>query len=130
MSPSPCRVNCILILAALAIACGADAPPPPRPVEVVIEPVVQRDVAVQSEWIGTTEGAVDADIRAQVAGYLVARRFEEGTLVKKDQLLFQIDPRPYRAALDQARGDLGRAEAMLGKADLDVRRYTHSARQW
>jgi membrane fusion protein (multidrug efflux system) len=124
MRPFARSVPFLLLLAALALACGQAAPPAPPPVEVVVAPVVQRDVAVQSEWIGTTEGAVDADLRAQVSGYLVARRFEEGTLVKKDQLLFQIDPRPYRAALEQARGDLGRAEALLGKADLDVRRYT------
>ncbi len=86
--------------------------------------VAQRDVAVQSEWIGTTEGAVDAEIRAQVAGYLVSRNFEEGTLVKKGSVLFQIDPRSYRAALEQARSDVGRAQALLGKADLDVNRFT------
>lgn len=114
----------LLLAMWLAFGCREAEPPAPRPVEVVIEPVIQRDVAIESEWIGTTEGNVDAEIRAQVSGYLVARNFAEGTLVKKDAVLFRIDPRPYRAALEQARADLGRAEALLGKADLDVERYT------
>ena len=108
----------------VAAGCGEAAPPAQPPVEVVVEPVVQRDVAVTSEWIGTTEGAVDAEIRAQVSGYLVARNYKEGTLVPQGDVLFRIDPRTYKAALEQARADLGRAQATLGKADLDVRRFT------
>jgi membrane fusion protein (multidrug efflux system) len=91
---------------------------------VVVAPVVQRDVPVTSEWIGTTEGTVDAEIRAQVSGYLVSRDYQEGRLVRSGDLLFRIDPRPFQAALDQAKGDLGRAQAALGKARLDVERYT------
>lgn len=124
MSLIALRANALVFVVLVAAGCGEEAPPPPKPVEVVIGTVAQRDVAVRSEWIGTTEGAVDAEIRAQVSGYLVSRNFEEGTHVKKDSVLFQIDPRPYRAALDQARADLGRAQALLGKADLDVKRFT------
>lgn len=124
MSLIALRANALVFVVLVAVGCGEDAPPPPKPVEVVLGEVAQRDVAVQSEWIGTTEGAVDAEIRAQVSGYLVSRNFEEGTYVKKDSVLFQIDPRTYRAALEEARATLGRAQAMLGKADLDVRRFT------
>lgn len=124
MSSFPRRARACALAALLAAACGEATPPAPPPVEVVVQPVVQRDVAVTSEWIGTTEGAVDAEIRAQVSGYLVAREYKEGTLVAKDEVLFRIDPRTYRAALEQARADLGRAQAALGKADLDVRRFT------
>jgi membrane fusion protein (multidrug efflux system) len=91
---------------------------------VVVASVVQRDVPVTSEWIGTTEGIVDAEIRAQVSGYLIARDYEEGRLVRNGELLFRIDPRPFQAALEQAKGELGRAQAALGKARLDVERYT------
>ena len=118
------RLAALLCLAPIFFACGEAPPAAPPPVEVVVAPVVQRDVAVTSEWIGTTEGAVDAEIRAQASGYLIAREFEEGTLVHEGQVLFRIDPRLNQAALDQARGDVGRAEAMLGKADLDVARFT------
>jgi membrane fusion protein, multidrug efflux system len=114
----------LLFVVALVVGCGDKTPVAPPAVEVVMAPAVQRDVAVQSEWIGTTEGAVDGEIRAQVAGYLVSRNFDEGTLVKKGSVLFQIDRRPYQAALDQARANLGRAQALLGKADLDVNRFT------
>jgi membrane fusion protein (multidrug efflux system) len=112
------------LAALLAVGCGEAPPPAAPPVEVVVEPVVQRDVAVTSEWIGTTEGAVDAEIRAQVSGYLVAREYKEGTLVSEGDVLFRIDPRTYRAALEPARAELGRAQAALGKADLDVARFT------
>jgi len=124
MSLIALRANALVFAVLFAVGCGEDAPPPPKAVEVVIGTVVQRDVDVQGEWIGTTEGAVDAEIRAQVSGYLVSRNFEEGTLVKKGSVLFQIDPRTYRAALEQARADAGRAQALLGKADLDVHRFT------
>jgi membrane fusion protein (multidrug efflux system) len=108
----------------LGAACGPGEPPRAVPVEVVVAPVVQRDVPVTSEWIGTTEGTVDAEIRAQVSGYLISRDYEEGRLVKSGDLLFRIDPRPFQAALEQARGDLGRAQAALEKSRLDVERYT------
>lgn len=124
MSLFTLRASARVLFVLVAVGCGEAAPPPPKAVEVVIGTVAQRDVAAEGEWIGTTEGAVDAEIRARVTGYLVSRNFEEGTLVKKDSVLFQIDPRPYRAALDQARADLGRAQALLGKADLDVNRFT------
>jgi len=123
----PNRLALLVSLASLApayFACGEPPPATPAPVEVVVAPVVQRDVAVTSEWIGTTEGAVDAEIRAQVSGYLVAREYEEGTIVREGEVMFRIDPRLTRAALEQARGDVGRAEAMLGKANLDVERFT------
>jgi membrane fusion protein, multidrug efflux system len=99
------------------------------PPEVIVTEVEQRDVPVTSEWIGTTEGAVDAEVRAQVTGNLVSRHYKEGTLVKKGDLLFKIDPRPYRAARGQASGELARAKAMLQKAKLDVERYTPLAAQ-
>ena len=124
MSLRPLRGLALASALLLAAGCGEAPTTTAPPVEVVVAPVVQRDVAVTSEWIGTTEGAVDAEIRAQVSGYLVARDYKEGTLVHKDAVLFRIDPRQYRAALEQARAEIGRAQATLGKADLDVRRFT------
>ena len=105
-------------------ACSPGEPPAPPPVEVVVAPVIQRDVEVRSEWIGTTQGSVDAEIRAQVSGTLLSRDYQEGRLVKTGDLLFRIDPRPYQAMLDQARGELGRAQAALARAQVDVARYT------
>ncbi|HEX5067433.1 MAG TPA: efflux RND transporter periplasmic adaptor subunit, partial [Myxococcota bacterium] len=87
-------------------------------------PVAARDVPVVLEWLGTTEGSVDAAIRAQVAGYLVAQNYREGQIVKKGDLLFRIDRRPFEAAVAQARGDLQRAEAEYERNRLDVVRYT------
>jgi membrane fusion protein (multidrug efflux system) len=94
----------------------------------VVSPVVQRDVSVIREFIGTTEGNVDAEIRAQVSGYLISRDYREGALVKRGDLLFSIDARPVRAALDQARGELARARATRSKAEQDVARFTPLAR--
>ncbi len=98
----------------------ATAPPPP-PVEVV--PVTQADVPIYHEWIGVLDGLVNAQIRAQVTGYLVEQNYREGDPIKKGDLLFEIDPRPFKAALDQAKGLLAQAEAKLGKTELDVKRY-------
>ena len=85
--------------------------------------VTQADVPIFHEWIGVLDGLVNAQIRAQVTGYLLTQRYREGDAIKKGDLLFEIDPRPFKAALDQAKGALAQAEARLGKTELDVRRY-------
>ncbi|HEV7926532.1 MAG TPA: efflux RND transporter periplasmic adaptor subunit [Verrucomicrobiae bacterium] len=85
--------------------------------------VTQGDVPIYHEWIGTLDGLVNATIRAQVTGYLWTQDYREGDTIKKGDLLFQIDPRPFQAVLDQAKGQLAQAEARLGKTELDVKRY-------
>lgn len=112
-----------LAAAAAGFACEPEAPPAPPPPEVLVVEAGSRDVPQITEWLGTTEGSVDAEIRAQVAGYLISRDFQEGSRVEKGTLLFRIDPRPFRAALDQATGDLRRAQAALERSRLDVARY-------
>jgi membrane fusion protein (multidrug efflux system) len=98
---------------------------PPLQVEVAV--VEQRDVPIYKEWIGTLDGFVNADIKAEVSGYLIEQTYTEGSFVKKGQLLFQIDPRPFQAALDQAQGHLAQsqgqleqARAQLGQAEAGV----------
>lgn len=128
------QIQCVLVIAAGAgiAACDrtskktAEAPPPPPTVEVV--EVSPRDVPIESEWIATLNGSVNAVITAQVSGYLTKRSYEEGSLVKKGDVLFEIDDRPFLAALDKSKGDLAKAQAGLGKATLDVNRYTPLAR--
>src|SRR5436190_7817259 len=122
----------ILIIAAILLhlaGCKAKVntnPPPPVPVEIV--EVKGQDVPVYHDWIGTLEGLVNAQIRAQVTGYLLSQKYREGDLVKKGDLLFQIDQRPFQAALGQAQGQLVQAEAHLGKTKLDVKRFTPLAK--
>jgi RND family efflux transporter MFP subunit len=108
-----------------ALGCGnskvrAAAPPPPPSVEVA--PIIQKDVPVQGEWVGTLEGYVNAQIQPQVSGYLIRQDYHEGAFVKKGQLLFEIDPRPFQAALDQAKGQLAQAQAQMANADINVKR--------
>jgi RND family efflux transporter MFP subunit len=86
------------------------------PVEVEVAEVQQRDVPIYSEWIGTLDGFVNADIKAEVSGYLLEQAYQEGSFVKKGQLLFQIDPRPFQAALDLAQGQLAQSEGQLAQA--------------
>src|SRR6185312_888208 len=88
----------------------------PRPVDVEVVRVEQNDVPVYSEWIGTTEGMVNADIKAQVTGYLLRQDYREGSFVKKGQLLFEIDPRPLQAVVNQAKGDLAKSESQVEQA--------------
>ena len=123
-----------LIIGAIRPKGVAGAAPPVPDVEVVV--VEQKDVPVYGEWIGTLDGLVNADVRAQVTGYLQHQDYQEGSFVKKGQLLFQIDPRPFQAALDQSEGQLAQAEAMLANAqavqrrtELDVNRYTPLAKE-
>ncbi len=92
--------------------------------EVLVTEVLQRDLPIHAEWVGTTDGFVNATIQARVTGYLVKRTFDEGSFVRKGDLLFQIDPRPFQAALAEAKGELSKAEARLVKTELDVKRDT------
>jgi membrane fusion protein (multidrug efflux system) len=85
---------------------------------------VQQDVPVYSDWVATLDGYVNAEIRPQVSGYIVKQNYTEGSHVRKGQVLFEIDPRPFQAALDRAKGDLAQAQAQLGKSTLDVKRDT------
>src|SRR5207245_10604817 len=84
--------------------------------------VIQKDVPVQGEWIGTLEDYVNAQISPQVNGYLIRQDYHEGAFVRKGQLLFEIDPRPFQALLDQAKGQLAQAEAQMANAELNVKR--------
>jgi len=106
----------------------ASAPPSPLPHVEVVE-ITQKDVPIYSEWVGTTDGSVNAHIRAQVGGYLLKRLYMEGGFVKKGDLLFELDPSKFKAALDQAQGDLAKAQAQLMKTKLDVERDTPLAKQ-
>jgi membrane fusion protein (multidrug efflux system) len=91
--------------------------------------VIQRDVPVYHEWVATLDGFVNAQIQPQVSGYLIKQDYQEGALVRKNQVLFRIDPRPFEAVLDQAKAQLAQAEAQLGKTDLDVQRDTPLAKE-
>src|SRR5271163_2807781 len=112
---------------------GASAGPGP---DVEVVQVVQKEVPIYGEWIGTLDGLTNADVRAQVTGYLLRQGYQEGAFVQKGQLLFEIDPRPFKAALDQSEGQLAQAKAILANAqavqvrtELDVNRYTPLARE-
>jgi membrane fusion protein, multidrug efflux system len=105
----------------------ASAPPPPS-VQVEVADVIQKDVPIQMEWVGTTDGSNNALIRAQVSGYLMKRPYTEGAFVKKGDLLFELDPRKFQTALDQALGDLAKAQAQFTKTKQDVERDTPLAK--
>ena len=106
--------------------------------EVLVAHPVQQDVAIYSEWVATLDGYVNAEIRPQVSGYIISQDYKEGACVRKGQVLFEIDPRPFQAAVDgakgqlarangelaRAKGDLAQAEAQLGKCTIDVNRDT------
>lgn len=110
------------LFAAVLAGCEKKAPPgpPPEVQYIVAEPT---NVAVYEEWIGTMDGLVNAQIRAQVMGYLQSLNYAEGSRVKQGDLLFQIDPRPFKAALDQAEAKLAQDKAQQVKTDLDEKRY-------
>jgi RND family efflux transporter MFP subunit len=100
---------------------AAPAPPPPS---VEVATVVQRDTPIYSDWVATLDGYVNAEIQPRVSGYIIKQNYREGAVVRKGEVLFEIDPRPLKAALDQAKAQVAQAEAQLGKASLDVERDT------
>jgi multidrug efflux pump subunit AcrA (membrane-fusion protein) len=105
---------CLINLVPTAVTgCKRSTQAASSPPVVEVAQVEVRDVPVYGEWIGTLTGQVNANIRAQVTGYLLTRNYKEGSYVRKGQLLFQIDPRPFQAALDQAKGQLALAQAQL-----------------
>src|SRR5439155_2167068 len=113
------------LLFILLFAAGCSRKPAqsgPAPPEVLVTTVVPRDVPRILERVATLDGFINANINAQVQGYIVSRDYQEGSLVKKGDLLFQIDPRPFEAALAQAKGTLARDKANLAKADADEKR--------
>jgi RND family efflux transporter MFP subunit len=131
------------IAASVACSKSASANVGQAPPIVQVATVEQRDVPIDREWIGTLDGKVNAAIKAEVSGYLLSQDYTEGSFVRKGQLLFEIDPRPFQAALDQAKGQLAQAKAQLtqaqaklaqsvanqGRTQLDVDRYTPLAKQ-
>jgi len=131
-----------LFLVVIGIVIGATRPKhasgtlPGGSPDVQVVVVEQKDVPIYGEWIGTLDGFSNADVRAQITGYIMKQGYQEGAFVKKGQLLFEIDPRPFQAALDQAKGQLAQATAILanaqavqGRTELDVNRYTPLAKE-
>src|SRR5580704_14689021 len=126
LSAPAAQLFCVLVLVLVALAgCSSKeekpAPPPPT---VTVAPVVQRQVPIHQEWVGTMLGNVDAEIRPKVEGFLLARLYTEGSFVNKGQPLFQLDKRQAQAAVEQGAGNLERARAALAQTQIDVRRYT------
>jgi RND family efflux transporter MFP subunit len=124
------------LVMSVAIGCAGKSSGSMPPATVEVAQVEQRDVPIYGEWIGTLDGFTNADVRAQVTGYLLRQGYQEGAFVKKGQLLFEIDPRPFQAALDQAEGQLAQATANLanakavqGRTQLDVERYIPLAKE-
>ncbi len=116
-----------LVLLALLTGCKPAGPPPgaggpmgPLPVQVAT--ATQQDVPVTGEWVANTDGFVNAQIQPQVSGYLIRQDYKEGSQVHKGQVLFEIDPRPFQATLDQAKGSLAQAQAQLALAGVNVNR--------
>jgi membrane fusion protein (multidrug efflux system) len=113
-----------IALSTLPAACSEPPPPAaPPPPEVLVADVIQRDVPVYLELVGQTQGYQDVEIRARVEGYLTRVSFQEGSLVRQGDLLYEIDRQPLEATLAQARADQATAEAGLAKANNDVARY-------
>jgi RND family efflux transporter MFP subunit len=120
-------LGCFLAVFALStvlVGCErtvSSAPAPPPPV-VEVAPVTQKDIPLEGEWVGTLEGYVNAQIQPHVSGYLIRQDYHEGGFVRQGQVLFEIDPRPFQAVLDQAKGQLAQAQAQFANAELNVNR--------
>jgi RND family efflux transporter MFP subunit len=114
----------VLAAGLVCVSCAKKQAPPSPPPAVEFATAIQRDVPITKEWIGSLEGYVNADIRPQVTGYVLKQVYTEGSFVRRGDVLFEIDPRQFQAALDQSRGFLAQNDAALAKAKLDVARFT------
>jgi membrane fusion protein (multidrug efflux system) len=117
------RLLLVCLFLAAGVGCSKTEAPPPPPPEVLVAEVVQKDVPIYIELVGSTLGSQDVEIRARVEGFLISINFTEGAFVHKGQLLYKIDPKPFEAALDQAKANLATAQAGLEKTNNDVARY-------
>lgn len=117
------RGACLLAIL-FGTSCGKKAAGGFPPPQVEVAAVIQRNVPNTHEWVGALDGYVNAEIRPEVEGYLLRQVYREGSLVRRGELLFEIDPRPFKAAFDQAKATLARDEATLAKTKLDVDRFT------
>jgi RND family efflux transporter MFP subunit len=115
-------LGCGLFIALQCAGCAQKTTPPVGGPQVQVVRVVQKDVSIYSEWVATLDGYVNAQIQPQVSGYLIKQDYREGSFVHKDDVLFEIDPRPFQAVLDQAKAQLAQAQAQLGNATLNVNR--------
>ncbi len=126
--PKPVLPVLLLITAGFLSGCSNrsvsanSAQMPPMPVRVV--ELAPADVGIASEWVGTMDGFVNAQIQPQASGYLIRQLYKEGSQVAKDQVLFEIDPRPFQAVLDQAKDSWAQAKAQLALAEINVKRDT------
>ena len=116
-----CFATAILLFASAA-GCSKESKEAPKPPVVEVITVIQKDVPVYKEWIGSLDGMVNATIRAQVQGYLIKQNYRDGDLVKKGQILFEIDPRTFQAALEQAQGQLEAQQARWTTAKANLAR--------
>jgi len=123
------RTTFLVLVSTLLVGCAKKEVAPPASPEVEITPVTQQDVPRYTECIATLDGYVNAQIQPQVTGYLMTQLYREGTVVHKGEVLFEIDPRPFEAALQHSKGQLAEAEAQLGKTKLDVARDTPLAKE-
>jgi RND family efflux transporter MFP subunit len=136
LCPAPSSPSCLAFTllgsVALLLSFGCQSKgeaPATTPVDVEVVDVVQKDVPIYGEWVATLDGYVNAQIQPQVTGYLLKQDYKDGSFVQKGEVLFEIDPRPFQAVLDQARAQLAQAEAQLGKTRLDVERDTPLAKE-
>lgn len=120
--PAGWRALWVWVGATLLSACGADTPPVAKPPEVGVVEVVQRDTRITQDFVGQTLGSTDIPIRARVEGFLESRNFREGRSVEEGQLLYTIDPRPFRTKVVEAEGRLAESRTMLAKARADLAR--------
>jgi len=112
--------TCLALL--LAAGCSKEKPPAPPPPTVEVMEVIQKDVPIYQKWVGTADGLVNATIRAQVTGYLLKQNYRDGEFVRKGQILFEIDPRTFQAAVDVANGALAQANARWTTAKATLER--------
>jgi len=117
------------VMLLLAAGCKKEQKAAPQPPEVEVVAVTQKDVPIYSEYVGTADGFVNATIRAQVQGYLIKQNYKEGDLVKKGQVLFEIDPRTFQAALEQAKGQLAAQQARWDTTTANLKRIKPLAAQ-
>lgn len=114
----------LLVVSLFSFSCEKPKPPAPPPPNVTVTPVIQKDVVASNTWVGVLDGYQNANIQAQVTGYLLTQNYKEGSFVKKGDLLFTIDPRPYQAALAQAQADYAKAVAQAQLQQITLARQT------